>query len=704
MSSSSDGEDSMVVESFEESTVKEYTLPATFELNASPQIIEVIDYINRRLVRGNIDYPVFLEMILSKLLKITNSKFGNLLMKEEDNIRYIVSEDKNNIIDNVSNITKPLKGILKYSLKESKIIISNDLTKDPRSNNKTIFKGQINLKSIVLFPIRNRWLLCLSRTSDKPYQISDVEKLLPIVKILNRILKLAFDNGITLPKKELTNPQSKFLATMSHDLRTPLNGIMGMASLLSDAGPLTEKQKEYIKNIQECTFQMATLVNNFLDFNKMICDKLILSNSPFKIEKAVEDALTIVRGNAINKGLELDARCPKGTPMLLGDKTRLTQILSNLLGNAVKFTDRGSIGLDVYFKKVKNTDDWKVIFKIKDTGVGIPLEEQEKIFEFFKQSPSLNTFLNKSGTGFGLSFSKELIKRMRGEITVRSTYKKGSTFKFFIILQEDIYATEESKTLKGVKVLAVDDRKEIRTQLTEILFKWGCIPVVLSSSQEVLQYLEYNSDFKLALIDICMPSMGGQELAQELRRKYPSIPLIGISSAELEHNANYFDHYMYKPIDQNQLYRLMSMCLKGQTKKGKPRRKLKILIAEDNKLNAYTLKEMLKSLHFKSRNITIVEDGEKCVEESKRNSYDVILMDIIMPLMDGLEASKIIFEFPNPPVIIATSAAVLNSDKAKCQKIGLNAYLEKPITKDRLNAALLPLIESKKSKKNRKKK
>lgn len=695
-SSSSDNEDSILVQSFTDTEVEEYTASITFENSSSPQIMEIIDYINRRLVRSNIDYPVFLEIILSKLCKLTESKFGCLLMKEDDCLKRIVSEDKHNIFQSDCKELEQITSLINFSLTENKVIISNDISKDPR-----IEKGFTEqISSIILIPVKGEWVFLFARLLDsKKYVVNEVESLLSIIKIVNRILKLALDNGITSQKSKTPDSQSKFLASMSHDLRTPLNGIMGIACLLSDTEPLTKKQKEYIKNIQECTFQMATLINNFLDFNKIISDKLVLENSPFTIDKPILDALTIVRGNAINKGLDLDCKYPQDTPVLLGDKTRLTQILSNLLGNAVKFTDKGSIFLDVKCKKIKNTSKWNIMFKIKDTGIGIPKEEQERIFEFFRQSPSLNTFLNKSGSGFGLSFSKELIKRMNGDITVHSTYKKGSVFKFYVILEEDLYSIKRFGSLKKIRVIAVDDRAEIRAQLTNILFKWGCLPVVLPSSQEVLQYLEFDSNFRVALIDICMPNMGGQELAQELRRKYFHINLIGLSSAKLGNNSSYFDYYMYKPIEENELYKYISLCLKNKkSNKGKPREKIKILIAEDNTLNAYTLKEMLVNLKFKSRNITIVENGKMCVDEAKKNSYDVILMDIIMPIMDGLEASKIILKFENRPLIVATSAAVLNSDKAKCQKIGIDGYIEKPISKDRLNASLTPLISSTKKK------
>jgi len=678
----------------------------------TPRAIEILDFINRRLIREDVNYPIFLELILTQIVQMTGSEFGNIALKDGDKLTCIALGEKSpGCLGSNPGHDKSLQSIFGHSLQSGKIVISNSVSTDPRRRTHDLPSGHPKIKSILLIPIKAQWMLSLA--NKKEYTASDAGRIIPLIKIFTRILKKTELCRETLLSRTVKKKviQNKFLAAMSHDLRTPLNGILGMITLLPDAGPLTPKQKEYVTNIKECTFQMVTLVNNFLDFNKMTSDGLTLKKEPLRIEKSVKDSLAVVRGEIVNKDLELKSKVPPKLPGLMGDQGRLTQILSNLLSNAVKFTERGRVSLRVQIQELKNNSPrkWKLTFRIKDTGIGIPREEQEKIFEFFHQANSLSTFHSRSGTGFGLSFSRELVRLMGGKIWVKSKVGKGSTFTFFVVMEEEVRSQKKKKLFHKKRVLVVDDRVEIRLTLSDILFNWGCVPVVLGSATEALNFLKHDPKFDLGMIDICMPNMTGIELAQELRRRYPSIPLIGISSAELMGGEEYFDYYTYKPVDQNKLFALASKCLHKSRgamsnkrlrsiRKKKPRRRLKILIAEDNTYNAYTLKELLLNLGFKEDNITTVSDGKACVEETKRKTYDVILMDILMPVMDGVEASVKILQEPSPPMIIAASAAVMNTDKARCQEVGISGYLEKPITKDKLEVALLPLVSRKKHK------
>jgi len=518
-----------------------------------------------------------------------------------------------------------------------------------------------------------------------------------------------------------------FLATMSHELRTPLNGIMGMVTMLPDAGPLNRRQAEYVKNLTECSLHLANLVNNILDFSKMASDKLTLHNRPFHVNKIVLEAIKMIEGTASAKGLALDYKIPSNLPVMIGDSQRLIQTLSNVLGNAVKFTEEGSISLMSYAEKINSNDlyvkKWKLSFVVTDTGIGILPEEKEKIFEVFHQSSTLNTYLSKLGTGLGLSIVRELTRLMGGNISVESegVSGKGSTFSFFIVVTEDIDINKLSKihhnVLENSRILVVDDRQEMRLQICDILFKWGCNPTSVGSAEEALHYLKNGMKFNLAIIDICMPFMSGVELAQELRRSYTSLPLIAISSVEVNGGEKYFDYFMNKPVDPNQLFPALVNCLNQDenTKKGSPKKrvsldcndgshrkmkyrdKLNILVAEDNTQNIFTIKEMLLNLKYNKKRITVVENGKECIEEVKRKSYDVILMDLLMPVMSGLEAAKRIHQMKNCPMIIAVSAAVSDSDKANCQKVGFDGYLAKPISnKDKIEAALSPLVKERK--------
>jgi CheY-like chemotaxis protein/nitrogen-specific signal transduction histidine kinase len=517
-----------------------------------------------------------------------------------------------------------------------------------------------------------------------------------------------------------------FLATMSHELRTPLNGIMGMVTMLPDAGPLNKKQLEYVKILTECSLHLANLLNNILDFSKMASDRLVLHHHPFYVNKTVLEAIKMVEGTASAKGLALDYKIPSNLPMMIGDSQRLIQILSNILGNAVKFTEKGSITLMSYAEKVDDVDEyvrkWKLTFIISDTGIGIPPDEKEKIFEVFHQASTLNTYLSKLGTGLGLSIVRELTRLMGGNISVESEgiVGKGSTFTFFIVATEDIDINKLSEVhhdiLENSSILVVDDRQEMRLQICDMLFKWKCRPTAVGSAEEALHYLKNGLRFNLAVVDICMPYMSGVELAQELRRSYPSLPLIAISSMDINGGEKYFDYYMNKPVDPNKLFLALIGCLMGEqgTKKGSPKKrpilnnsprkrtmkyrdKLNILVAEDNAQNIFTILEMLKNLGYNKKRVTIVENGKECVEEVKMKNYDVILMDLLMPILSGFEATKHIRQMEHSPMIIAVSAAVTDADKANCQKIGFDGYLSKPIIhKDKLDAALSPLVKERK--------
>lgn len=537
--------------------------------------------------------------------------------------------------------------------------------------------------------------------------------------------------------KEADDVKDTFLATVSHELRTPLNGIVGMISMLRDAGPLNQTQNDYLTILMECSHQLMNMMNNMLDFSKMVSNRLALLRGPMSIGKTLQDALVMVEGKAKSKGLIIKLNVQENLPVLVGDSQRLTQILSNLLANAVKFTEHGHISVKIRGQILNESssgkDDrltskesletleylkrWRIDFEVEDTGIGIDAHEQEKIFEVFHQSPTLNTNMSRSGTGLGLSIARELVRMMGGEISVKSegVSGKGSVFSFWVVTEEEIKTEdlqkEHSSLVKGAKVMVVDDRAEYRIQLTDILFKWGCNPTVVSSGEEALRYISHGIEFDTIIVDICMPYLSGPELAQNIRGgPASSTPLLALSSVELENKADLslFDVYMNKPIDQNFLFPALLKCLVKKKNEGitpkisapigtrvkKERNKLKILIAEDDHNNAYTIREMLKYLGFNMKRIRTVENGKQAVEEAKKHKFDVILMDIVMPIVDGLEATKFIRQLTPRPYIIAVSAAVQNSDKQRCQNVGVDGYLPKPVLKEKLLSVLYPLIIS----------
>lgn len=708
-------------------------------------VASILNCVCIKLLRNDNSYNLILEEILEKIIRILDADVGSITARSETldiNVPgepYLMCMALGEKVpgtidlDSFASSTvlprgiKSIDGIFGHASNTDRAIISNDLAHDPRATKK-IPPNHPPISNFIGIPLKCQdvklGILAIANceTRTKRFSIEDIAMVFPLLNICAKLLIKTIEGRDTLALKvqrvnSAEEAKDKFLATMSHELRTPLNGILGMVTLLPDAGPLNEKQTEYIKNLTECAVELTSLLNNILDFSKMAADSLVLRKQPTDISSVVKDVVNIIEGNLLSKGLKLQLHIQDDIPSLLGDAQRLAQILMNLLGNAVKFTDVGLIDVTVTATVISSaespndfaaTKKWKVLFIVKDTGVGIPYEEQDKIFEVFHQSSSLSTYLSKSGTGLGLSIARELVRLMRGKISVSSLGipGKGSTFTFYIVLDEEIDITslssEHTEALEGARILVVDDRSEMRLQISDMLFKWRCIPQAVSSAEEALQYLQYGMEFKLALVDICMPNMSGVELAQELRLKYPDLPLIGISSIELSSGEEYFDYYMYKPVDQNTLFPAVLKCLQNpkdhispKKRSLKSRSRLRILVAEDNSRNAYTIREMLLNLGYRNKNISIVSNGQECIDfvvAATDKPPDVILMDIIMPKMDGLQASRCIKRLPNPPMIIVVSAAVQPADKAKCQNAGVDGYLAKPLMKEKLDAALSPLV------------
>lgn len=603
----------------------------------------------------------------------------------------------------------------------TKIVASNDMATDPRAA-ESLPTGHRQIKTFLSTPLIHNEK-CIGRiilaNSDK-YTLTDVcsvVKLIPIVSSLIHRYSTYKNSPDVNRVAEVSGAKDRFLATMSHELRTPLNGITAMVTMLPDAGPLNEKQRDYVKLLTECTFQLTNLLNNILDFSKMAANCLVLGKTPFSIYKAIDDAITITEGKAISKNLRIEKSLPNDIPNMVGDSQRITQVLSNLLSNAVKFTEKGSVKISLRTELLNDSDytkRWKLMFDVQDTGMGIDVEEQERIFETFQQSASLSTYLSKSGTGLGLSISRELVRLMEGHLAVSSLGRgHGSTFSFFIMLDEEIQIGTLHKRhielFKGSNILVVDDRAEIRIQLCGILRQWGCKPTVFASAEEALLDVRADMRYSVALVDIHMPYMSGIDLAKTLRSEFPTLPMIGISSVDVEGGSAYFDYYMFKPIDQNQLFPALLQCLlhppdraqtgdiilesKGVVRKRKFKKNLRILIAEDDSYNAYACKEMLCNIGFEAENIQTVPDGQKCVDKVKTEQFDVVLMDLVMPIMDGYEATRYIRQMKTPPFIIAISAAVQASDREKCQAVGIDCYLSKPLLRESLAEALSPLIK-----------
>jgi len=686
-----------------------------------PEVGLILRSMCQQLAKSQPEYRLILRMTLLSILRLTASEFGNVAVRSDQSLLCLALEERepglvNGRFKSVEHI--PETSFFGHSLANKTVVISNDVLNDTRMGHSPTVEGHPKVTTFMSVPLLVEdecvGQLALANRYDG-YATTNVALLLPVLDILASVVQryLSINHSSQIKRvNEADEARRKFLDTVSHALRTPLHGVVSIVTMLPDAGDLNGKQKEYMRLLTECTFQLSNTLNNVLDFSKMTSNSLTLQRKPFEVRNAVRDAVSIVEGRAVAKNLEIRLNVERDIPSMVGDSQRLTQILANLLSNSVKFTSKGHVHLTVR-KEMEEADSyatrWRVIFTVKDTGIGIPRDEQDKIFETFYQATSLSPYLSQSGTGLGLSIVKELVRLMGGKVSVYSegVEGQGSTFTFYVLLDEEIKisASPHLTVLQGARVIVIDDRPEIRMHLYQLLRSWKCEPVTFASAEEALQDLRSDSDlrYKVAIIDVHMPYMSGIELAQTMRREFPNLPLIGISSVDVKGGADYFDHYMFKPIDQNTLFPALLHCLshatdRRQSSKALPfqrvqktRSELRILVAEDDPNNAFVMKEMLLSLGYSS--ITAVEDGQKCLEALRSASYDVVLMDLIMPVMDGFEATKHIRQMDRPPLVIAISAAVQNEDKDRCQKVGIDCYLPKPLLREHLDSALSPLVK-----------